>query len=523
MQQTTWQSSHAFHIGLGAVNSSGDCTTGACYLYGRSWSPTVHTLGRQLAALEDTEAAYAVSSGMAAVSSAILALCNSGDHVMCSNCVYGGTYAFMKSYLPQKCGISTTMVDISDLKAVEAAFSSNTKVVYTEVLSNPTLVIADLPSLAQLAHQHGASLVVDNTFTPLAVTPCHWGADVVVHSMTKFMSGSSDIIAGAVCGRASLIQQMMDLHTGPVMLQGPTMDPRIASELLLRLPHLHLRMAEHSRRAQAMADMLAELGAKVLYPGLPGHKQHDVLTRLLNPGYGYGGLIGIDMGTAVKAEALMERLQNRHGFGLMAVSLGYADTLMSLSAASTSSEMDQADLEAAEISTGYVRMSVGITGSLPQRLAQLQEAYTFVTNWNGMPPYRATKVRRQANGMMMEVLSWPSSGPQEDAGPQEPDSEADNILLPEAAEIVAAACAASQALLCKTKGPLGAHEGAIRPASSQTTSNTLICTDTAASSHASASRLRPSPGLEDCLERPVKYRRLDDETHVVYTPLGTFG
>eukprot|EP00879_Flechtneria_rotunda_P033203 GHRR01036750.1.p1 GENE.GHRR01036750.1~~GHRR01036750.1.p1 ORF type:complete len:133 (+),score=38.87 GHRR01036750.1:299-697(+) len=128
MQQTTWQSSHAFHIGLGAVNSSGDCTTGACYLYGRSWSPTVHTLGRQLAALEDTEAAYAVSSGMAAVSSAILALCNSGDHVMCSNCVYGGTYAFMKSYLPQKCGISTTMVDISDLKAVEAAFSSNTKV-----------------------------------------------------------------------------------------------------------------------------------------------------------------------------------------------------------------------------------------------------------------------------------------------------------------------------------------------------------------------------------------------------------
>eukprot|EP00878_Enallax_costatus_P023249 GHUV01024718.1.p1 GENE.GHUV01024718.1~~GHUV01024718.1.p1 ORF type:complete len:309 (+),score=49.08 GHUV01024718.1:258-1184(+) len=238
---------------------------GGCYLYGRSFSPTLTTLGRQLAALEDTQAAYPVSSGMAAISSSVLALCNTGDHVVCSNCVYGGTFAFMKSYLPQKCGINVTFVDITDLEAVLAAFRDNTKVLYTEVLSNPTLVVADLPALAEVAHnrQNPASLVVDNTFTPLAVTPVHWGADVVVHSLTKFISGASDIIGGAVCGSKDFLDQLFNLHTGPIMLQGPTMDPRTAAELQLRLPHLPLRVAEHSKRAAAMADMLVNLGAKV--------------------------------------------------------------------------------------------------------------------------------------------------------------------------------------------------------------------------------------------------------------------
>eukprot|EP00775_Hariotina_reticulata_P012376 gene12376-12510_t len=495
---------------------------GACYLYGRSWSPTVHTLGRQLAALEATEAAYAVSSGMAAISSSILALCNSGDHVVCSNVVYGGTFAFMKSFLPLKCGIT---------------------VLFTEVVSNPTLVVADLPRLAGIAHRRGAQLVVDNTFTPLAISPVRWGADVVVHSMTKFISGASDIIAGAVCGTAAFLERLMDLHTGPVMLQGPTMDPRIASELMLRLPHLGLRVAEHSRRAAAMADMLQGLGAKVVYPGLPSHKQYEVLKRMLNPGYGAGGLLGLDMGSPAKAEAIMERLQNKHSFGLMAVSLGYADTLMSLSAASTSSELSPADKEAADISDGYVRLSVGITGTLEQRLVQLREAFEFVTRYNGHAPYRATKVQRQPNGQHLELVSWPSSGPQEDgcydSCAVETDEEAEELQAaatgpqgvlahfegdlqavdPGAAAVVAAALNGAAGETQGQGQPHLARDGGMGSGSGSASPPPAAALASSISRSLSRNRSRLAEGL-DASGRLVKVRKLDDDTHVVYTQLG---
>ncbi|KAL6748161.1 Cys/Met metabolism PLP-dependent enzyme-domain-containing protein [Haematococcus lacustris] len=348
---------------------------GGCYLYGRAHNPTVRALSNQLAALEALESAYCTSSGMAAISCALLALCNAGDHVVSSNTVYGGTHALLKTFLPLKCGITTTFVDITDLEAVKAALTPKTKVLFCESLSNPTLVVADLPALAHLAHEAGAQLMVDNTFTPCLVTPAQWGADVVVHSLTKFVSGASDIIAGAVCGSQALVNSLINLHAGPVMLLGPTMDPRIAAELSLRLPHLGLRMQEHSRRALALATGLSGLGACVTYPGLPTHPQHKLLCRLANPGYGLGGLVGVDLGSKAQADAFMERLQNMHGFGYMAVSLGYFDTLMSASAASTSSELSSAELASSGISAGYVRMSIGITGSLEQRWLQLKEAY----------------------------------------------------------------------------------------------------------------------------------------------------
>ena len=155
-------------------------------------------------------------------------------------------------------------------------------------MSNPTLVPADLRRLADLAHARGIKLVVDNTFTPFIISPAMHGADIVVHSMTKFMSGASDIVAGAVCGPASFIAGLMDLHTGPLMLLGPTMDPKVASELLLRLPHLPLRMQEHSRRAMHMAIGLSKLGAKVrewkcVMPAPHGHtaRQHTFEFNLI--------------------------------------------------------------------------------------------------------------------------------------------------------------------------------------------------------------------------------------------------
>ncbi|KXZ56136.1 hypothetical protein GPECTOR_1g115 [Gonium pectorale] len=351
---------------------------------------------------------------MAAISSTLLALCNTGDHIVASNTIYGGSHALLKTFLPTKAAISTTFVDITDLDAVRAALRARpTKVLYTEVVSNPTLRVADLRSLADLAHGSGAVLVVDNTFTPFVVTPRRFGADVVIHSLTKFVSGASDIIAGAVCGSAAFISSLTDFHAGPCMLLGPTMDPKVASELALRLPHLALRMQEHGRRAAAYAARLQALGAAVTYPGLASHPQHGLMAAQANPGYGSGGLMGIDLGSPARANAFMERLQNRHGFGFMAVSLGYFDSLMSLSAASTSSELSSADMAASGIGRGYVRLSVGVTGSLEERWRQLEEAYRFVSQLGpeGAAPFRAVKVRRTPSGAAEQLISWPSFGP----------------------------------------------------------------------------------------------------------------
>lgn len=291
--------------------------------------------------------------------------------MVASRTVYGGTFALLHDYLPVKAGITTTFIDVSDLDAVERAFTQRTKVLYCETISNPTLRVADIPRLAAIAHRHGASLVVDNTFAPLIIAPIPLGADVVIHSLTKFMNGASDHIAGAVCGTTAFIMKLMDLHTGSLMLLGPTMDPQVAFDVSLRLPHLGLRMAEHSRRALEFARRLAELNLPVGYPGLPTHPDHALLAQLANPDFGYGGIFTLDLGTRERAFEFMSLLQNEHRFGLMAVSLGYSETLMSCSAASTSSEMPDDELEKAGIRPGLVRISIGYTGTLEQRWAQL--------------------------------------------------------------------------------------------------------------------------------------------------------
>ncbi len=347
---------------------------GGCYLYGRHFNPTVYSLSRQLAALEGTEAAYCTASGMAAIAGALFGLCDSGDHVVSSNTVYGGTYALLHDFLPVKAGISSTLVDINDLAAVEAAIRPETRVLYTETIANPTLRVADIPALAEIAHRHGIKLVVDNTFSPLILSPHALGADVVVHSMTKFIGGASDHIAGAICASREFILQLMDLHQGPLMLLGPTMDPQVAFDLNLRIPHLSLRMAEHGRRAQVFAERLQALGLVVNYPGLPEHPDHELLCKLHCPEYGYGGLLTLDLGTEDKANALMDMLQNDYRFGYMAVSLGYFDTLMSCSGSTTSSEMTAEDKAKAQISPGLVRLSLGYTGTTEQRWRQLLTA-----------------------------------------------------------------------------------------------------------------------------------------------------
>ncbi|MFO0829402.1 MAG: aminotransferase class I/II-fold pyridoxal phosphate-dependent enzyme [Phycisphaerales bacterium] len=347
---------------------------GGCYLYGRHFNPTVYVLGRQIAAIEGAAAGYAAASGLGAISATVLQLCNHGDHVVAGNTIYGGTFALLKDYLPLKAGISTTFVPAHEPAAVERAITPHTKAIYVETMSNPTLRVPNIPALAKIAHQHKISLVVDNTFAPMIVSPIQLGADIVIHSLTKFMNGASDIIGGAVVGPSAFIASMMDLHTGSLMLLGPTMDPRIAFEVSLRLPHLGLRMAEHGRRAMAFAERMEALGLPVTYPGLASHPDHALLRGMINPGFGMGGVLAVDFGTQERAEELMETLQNDERFGYMAVSLGYFDTLMSCSAASTSSELSDEDQRRAGIQPGLVRMSLGITGSLEQRWTQFETA-----------------------------------------------------------------------------------------------------------------------------------------------------
>jgi methionine-gamma-lyase len=350
---------------------------GGCFLYSRHFNPTVDVLARYLAAMEGTESAVCTASGMAAISSTLLQLCKIGNHIVSSDSVYGGTHALLDRLFLEM-GITTTFVDQADTAAFENAIESNTRVIYTETVGNPTLKVADIPALSRLARDRGIILVVDNTFTPLIVTPAKLGADIVVTSMTKFVNGASDLLAGAICADKDFVYELMDLHTGRIMLLGPTMDPRSAFDLIQRLPHLSIRMREHSARAMAIAANLQELGVQVTYPGLPSHGQHELIKSMINPGFGYGGVLTIDCHTKVRAEELLSVLQNQEQFGLIAVSLGYYDTLMSCSSSSTSSEIPPEDQATMGLSPGLVRLSIGITGSLETRLQQIERAVRTV-------------------------------------------------------------------------------------------------------------------------------------------------
>ena len=346
---------------------------GGCYLYSRHFNPTVSVLARYLAAMEGTEYALCTASGMAAISCTLLQLCENTDHIVSSDTIYGGTHALLEQILPSM-GITTTFVDITDMTAIEKAIRPETRVIYTESIGNPTLKISDLPALSGLARKHRLTLVVDNTFSPIILTPSKLGADIVIHSLTKFINGASDAIAGVICCEKEFAFRLMDIHSGRLMLLGPTMDPRTAFDIIQRLPHLAIRIKSHGARALAIANRLEELGAPVTYPGLSSHPQHDLLKSMMNRGFGHGGILTLDCGTRENAEDLLDYLQNVERFGLIAVSLGYFDTLMSHSGSSTSSEIAAEDQLCIGLSPGLVRMSIGFTGDLKNRLEQIERA-----------------------------------------------------------------------------------------------------------------------------------------------------
>ncbi len=342
-----------------------------CYLYSRHSTPSNLYLGQALAAMENSEAANVTASGMGAITSVLLQLCQTGDEIISSRTIYGGTYAFMKNFLP-KLKIQTHFVDITKLDLVENSITEKTKVIYCETISNPLLEIADIKALAEISKKHNVKLVVDNTFSPFIISPINLGADVVIHSLTKFINGSSDAVGGVICGTQEFIDDLRNVNDGACMLLGPTMDSLRAASILKNLRTLHIRMKQHSRNAQYLADSFQKDGLKVVYPGLTEHSGHSVLKTMYNSEYGFGGMMTIDVGSLEKANELMELMQMEN-LGYLAVSLGFYKTLFSAPGTSTSSEIPMEEQKEMGLSDGLIRFSIGLDNDIERTYLKMKD------------------------------------------------------------------------------------------------------------------------------------------------------
>ena len=342
-----------------------------CYLYSRHSSPSNLYLGEALAAMEGTEAANVAASGMGAITPVLLQLCRAGDHVISSRTIYGGTYAFLKNFAP-RLNISTSFVDITDLQKVEAAITENTKVLYCEAVSNPLLEVADLVGLSKMAKKHKLKFVVDNTFSPLAISPAELGADVVIHSLTKFINGSSDTVGGVACGSQEFIDELRSVNDGASMLLGPTMDSMRAASILKNLRTLHIRIKQHSKNALFLAERFEADGLRTVYPGLKSHPGHELYKSMMNEEYGFGGMLVLDAGSLNKANELMELMQNRN-LGYLAVSLGFYKTLFSAPGTSTSSEIPEEEQKEMGLTDGIIRFSIGLDNDIERTYEMMKE------------------------------------------------------------------------------------------------------------------------------------------------------
>jgi methionine-gamma-lyase len=333
-----------------------------CYLYSRHSTPSNLHLGEALAVMEGTETANVAASGMGAITAVLLQLVGAGEHIVSSRTIYGGTYAFIKNFTP-RLGIETTFVDITKLDIVEAAITDNTKILFCESVSNPLLEVADIEGLSALAKKYNLKLVVDNTFSPLSISPAKLGADIVCHSLTKFINGSSDTVGGVVCGTQEFINDLRNVHNGASMLLGATLDSLRASSILKNMRTLHIRMKQHSFNASFLADKFEADGLKTVYPGLASHPSHALFKSMMNTEYGFGGMLTIDAGSLEKANALMELMQHKN-IGYLAVSLGFYKTLFSAPGSSTSSEIPEEEQKEMGLSDGLIRFSIGLDNDI---------------------------------------------------------------------------------------------------------------------------------------------------------------
>lgn len=342
-----------------------------CYLYSRHSTPSNLYLGQALAAMEGTETASVTASGMSAITSVLMQLCGAQDHIVSSRTIYGGSYAFLKNFTP-RFNIQTTFVDITKLDLVEAAITPQTKVIFCESVSNPLLEVADIAGLAKLAKKHNLKLVVDNTFSPLSISPAQLGADIVIHSLTKFINGSSDTVGGVICGKHQFIDDLRNVNDGACMLLGPTMDSLRAASILKNLRTLHIRILQHSHNALYLANKFQKDGLKTVYPGLKSHPSHELFKSMMNEKYGFGGMLTVDVGTLEKANALMELMQQQN-LGYLAVSLGFYKTLFSAPGSSTSSEIPVEEQKEMGLTDGLIRFSIGLDADIERTYTMMKD------------------------------------------------------------------------------------------------------------------------------------------------------
>jgi cystathionine gamma-lyase/cystathionine beta-lyase/cystathionine gamma-lyase/homocysteine desulfhydrase len=321
------------------------------YEYARTQNPTRGALEKNLAAIEGGNAGFAFASGMAAIG-AIASMLKAGDHMIVSDNVYGGTFRLFDKILTRY-NLTFTYVDTGNLDAVTRAFSPATRMVYVETPSNPVMRITDLQAAADLAHRHGARLVVDNTFaSPIIHRPIEFGADLVAHSTTKYLNGHSDSIGGAVIAtREDDIEWLKFVQNAAGAILSP-----FDSWLVLRgTKTLPIRMAAHSANGQALAEYLAahRKVKHVYYPGLPAHPQHELAKRQMR---GFGGMLAFDLGSLEAARRLLDSVR----LMALAESLGGVETLISHPSTMTHASVPAEHRQALGITDGLVRISAGI-------------------------------------------------------------------------------------------------------------------------------------------------------------------
>ncbi|MBL0387262.1 methionine gamma-lyase [Tumebacillus sp. ITR2] len=339
-------------------------------IYSRIANPTVDVLEKAMAQLEGAEAGLAFGSGMGAISAVLIAMVKSGDHILCSDGLYGCTYGLL-TMLKEKFGVEFDLVDMSDMERVRAMMRPQTKVVYVETPINPTLKVVDLQAVSEIAHAGGAQLVVDNTFmTPYLQQPLKHGADVVVHSATKYLGGHGDLIAGVAVGSKAFLDE---LRFSTLKDIGAVMAPMEAWLILRGLKTLSLRMERHCENAHKVYTYLANHPkvSKVYFPGAPDHPQQELIARQMR---GSSGMIAFEVQTLEAGRTLMNSVR----LAQLAVSLGEATTLIQHPASMTHAVVP-ADVRRDEmgIADGLVRLSVGlehpddIIADLEQALAKI--------------------------------------------------------------------------------------------------------------------------------------------------------
>jgi len=337
-----------------------DCAQGAArfagreegFIYSRMGNPTVARLEEAVAMLEGGAAGIATSSGMAAVNTILFALLNKGDHLVGTESVYGPSRMVVERDW-SRFGVESTFIDTSDLAQVEAAMKPNTKIVFIETPANPTIVLTDLSAVAEIAHKHGALLVVDNTFaSPILQRPIDFGADVVFHSMTKFINGHSDVVAGMVVPKTRELYAKIK----PVFnYLGPCMDPHQAWLALRGLKTIGMRVKTAQANSQKVAEYLANHPKIewVRYPGLKSHPQFELAAKQMS---GPGAMISFEVRGGIEAGA---RMLDRVQLMILAVSLGGIETLIQHPGSMTHAGMPREARLAAGITDGLVRLSVG--------------------------------------------------------------------------------------------------------------------------------------------------------------------